>query len=293
MLRDLLSGKDDQAEAALRVIAAADADVLVLMDVDWDHGGLGLAALERRLADLGQAYPHTLALRPNSGMPSGVDLDGDGTTHEARDAMGYGWFTGDSGLAILSRVPLGEVRDESAVIWSTRSDAADLLPEAARATVPLATTAQWIVPLRLSTGTATLITLSAGTPVFDGPEDRNGLRNRDELVFVTEQAAIGPNPIVMGRANQDPDRGEGIRDALRALLDLPTLQDPVPRAPNGTDDTVAWDGPGPMRVDYVLPPRAWTVTASGVIWPDPDDALRELVEEAGNARLVWVEVAVP
>lgn len=283
MVRDLRAGKDDQVEAALALIVAADADVLLLMDVDWDYDGAGLAALVSRLTQAGMPYPHHIALRPNSGVPSGVDLDGDGTTHEARDGLGYGWFTGDSGLAVLSRHPLGPVQDLSAVLWVDRGDVTGLLPPAAIPIIPLATTAQWVIPVEAGGRSLTLVTMAAGTPVFDGPEDRNGLRNRDELDFVADLVEAADEPIVMGRANLDPVRGEGHGEALRRLLDHPALQDVEPVGEDGTPATVEWRSVGEMRVDYVLPPRALRVPGSGIL---RDDA-------AGPARLVWVDVSVP
>lgn len=292
MLRDLRAAKDEQAEAALDVIAAAAPDVLLLLDVDWDDGTAGLAALADRLAEHGLDFPHRLALRPVSGVPSGVDLDGDGDAHRPRDALGYGWFTGDSGLALLSRWPLGEPQDLSGTLWSDRSDAANVLPEDARGLVPLATTAQWVVPLIVGKTQITLVTMAAGTPVFDGPEDRNGLRNRDELVFVAELAVGADLPLVLGRSNIDPQRGEGYRDAMRALLDLPTLRDAAPQGAERAA-TVTWESTGPMRVDYVLTPRALNILGAGVVWPEPGDPLLETVEAAGSGRLVWVDVAVP
>ena len=292
MLRDLVTG-DEQAEAALAVIAAARADIVLLLDVDWDYEGRGLAALVEALAARGASYPYAVALRPNSGTPSGIDLDGDGDAYGPRDALGYGWFTGDSGLALLSNRPLGTPQDHSGVLWSARSDAVRVLPEAARNVVPLATTAQWTVPVTSGTTEITLVTMAAGTPVFDGPEDRNGLRNRDEIGFVVDLASEADMPLVLGRANLDPERGEGIREAIDALLAHPDLQDPIPAAPDGGTETAMWESVGPMRVDYVLPPRALDVTGAGVLRPGPDDPLAEAAEDAGSGRLVWVDVTVP
>ncbi|WP_299818074.1 endonuclease/exonuclease/phosphatase family protein [uncultured Jannaschia sp.] len=292
MLRDLVTG-DEQAEAALAVIAAADADILLLLDVDWDHERRGAAALVAALAERGLSYPHAVALRPNSGAPSGIDLDGDGDAHGPRDALGYGWFTGDSGLLLLSNRPLGAPRDLSGMLWSARSDAVGVLPDAARDVVPLATTAQWTVPVTVGSTEMTLVTMAAGTPVFDGPEDRNGLRNRDELALVADLAAAAEMPLVLGRANLDPGRGEGRREAIDALLAHPRLQDPGPAAPDGTTATAIWDSVGPMRVDYVLPPRALTVADAGILRPGPDDPLATAAEDAGSGRLVWVDLVVP
>ena len=232
MIRDLAKG-EDQAEAALAIIARVDADVILLGDVDWDAGGAGLAAVQAALAARGADYPHGLALRPNSGMPSGHDLDGNGWLGEARDALGYGRFSGDSGLALLSRVPLGDAADHSATPWDAP---AGLVPEGA--TLPIPTVAQWVVPLG-ETG-VTLISLAAGTPVFDGPEDRNGHRNAAELALATRLAESARIPILLGRANLDPADGDGQRDAIAALLSHPDWADPRPRGQGG-------GGNGPPR----------------------------------------------
>lgn len=296
MLRDLRDGDDPQAEAALRVIAHAAADVILLGDVDWDAGQAGVSALVARLAALGLDYPHVVARRPNSGRPSGADLDGNGRLDEPRDALGYGRFTGDSGIVLLSRLPLGPTVDHGAVPWA----AGPLAP--AGVTLPVATVAQWAVPL---TGTGvTLVTLAAGPPVFDGPEDRNGHRNAAELTLARRVADDVDVPIVLGRANQDPSDGEGRRGALQALLDHPDLQDPRPRGAGGGGtghrgdpalDTAAWPDPepGPLRVDYVLPAATLRVVDAGVDWPAAGDPRRATVEAAGSGRLVWVDLDWP
>lgn len=285
----------------LDVIAAARPDIVLLLDVDWDADGMALAALARGLEARGLSFPHALAPRPNAGRPSGFDLDGDGRTYRARDAMGYGRFTGDGGAALLSRHPLGAVRDLSGVLWAERADTGDLLPEGSEAVVPLATVGQWIVPVEVEGTRLDLVTLAAGTPVFDGPEDRNGRRNAAELAFVAELAAGVAHPVVLGRANVDPADGEGDRAALRALLDHPMLQDPRPRGGGGGGaghagdpafDTAAWEGPGPLRVDYVLPPRDLAVVDAGVLWPAPGDPFAATVAAAGAGRLVWVDLAL-
>ena len=291
MLRDLMRG-EAQAEAALAVIAAVDADVILLGDVDWDAGGAGLAGLQAALAVRGAAYPHAVALAPNAGIPSGADLDGDGRTDGARDALGYGRFTGDSGLALLSRRPLGPVQDHSATPW----DADDLLPGGV--TQPVATVAQWVVPV----AGVQIVTLAAGPPVFDGPEDRNGHRNAAELALARTLAEAQAVPVLLGRANLDPVDGEGRRAAIAALLDHPAWVDPRPRGQGGGGaghagdpalDTAAWEGPGPLRVDYVLPSRTLRVVDAGVLWPPEGDPMRAVVEAAGTGRAVWVDLEAP
>jgi len=116
-------------------------------------------------------------------------MDGNGYTGDARDAQGYGRFSGDGGMAILSRYPIGELRDLSAILWKDVEDAT--LPTVDGALFPseeaiviqrLSTTGHWIVPISMPNGPPLTLMVWSATPlVFDGPEDRNGLRNRDEL----------------------------------------------------------------------------------------------------------------
>lgn len=52
------------------------------------------------------------------------------------------------------------------------------------------------------------------------------------------------------------------------------------------------EGPGNLRVSYILPSAIWTVTDAGVYWPASDDSL--LGDDglaAGPHRLVWVDVS--
>ncbi len=306
LLRDMLRGDDAQIAASVAVIAAARADILVVQGMDYDAGGVALAQLSALLAAAGADYPHAMALQPNTGLPSGVDLDGDGASWRARDAQGFGWFNGQGGLAVLSRYPFGPVRDFSRFLWADLPDSAAprVLPPAAVPILRLASVAAWDVAVETPHGALHLLTLHANTPVFDGPEDRNGWRNADELRFwrlYLEGWAPDGAPFaadryaVIGTLNLDPDRGEGRRDALRALLDHPRLQDPEPRRPGGGTQTVDWPDPvpGDLRVDNILPAAGLAVTGAGVIWPEDDSGplSATTVATASDHRLVWVDLA--
>ncbi len=286
-----------------QVIAAADPDVILLLGIDFDLEQKALGALADRLAAQGKPYPHRLALRPNTGMATGLDLDGNGRTGEARDAQGYGRFAGQGGMALLSRLPLGEARDFSDFLWRDLPRAIPpegMTPEVAEVQ-RLATTGFWEVPVDLPGGPLWLLAWHATPPVFDGPEDRNGRRNHDEAAFWLRRldGALGPQVpdrfVLLGDANLDPARDEGRPEALRALLAHARVQDVVPQGSAGaaTADFTARDGPGEMRVDYVLPSRALQVTTAGVIWPAPGDPLRAVAEAASRHRLVWVDVELP
>lgn len=100
--------------------AALDADVLLLTSVDYDRDLVALGLLADRLARAGHPYPYRFALRPNTGLQTGLDLDGDGRTGEPEDAQGWGLFSGQAGMAVLSRLPIDQagVRDFSTFLWA-------------------------------------------------------------------------------------------------------------------------------------------------------------------------------
>ena len=51
-------------------------------------------------------YPYVFIAPSNTGVPSGFDLDNDGTVGGANDAFGYGDFPGQHGMVLLSRFPI-------------------------------------------------------------------------------------------------------------------------------------------------------------------------------------------
>ena len=304
LLRDILRS-DPQVEAAARVIAFADPDVLVLLGIDYDHGLVALGAFADRVAAAGSVYPHRFALRPNTGYATGLDMDGDGRLGGPRDAQGYGRFAGEGGMAVLSRLPIDPagVRDLSGLLWRDLPGA--ILPDGMEPQVAeaqrLSTTGHWDVPVRLAGGgTLRLLAWHATPPVFDGPEDRNGRRNHDEAALWLRllDGSLPDAPpaapfVLLGDANMDPDRSEGRSAALRQLLAHPGLQDPRPEGAGGSVATVDFPGagqPGRMRADYVLPSAGLTLRASGVVWPEEGDPFLPVVKAASRHRLVWVDI---
>lgn len=289
ILRDI-ERMEDLVEAIVAVILEVRPDILALQDLDYDAHGLALEALAEALATRGLDYPYRIALRPNTGRLTGHDLDGDGRADGPRDAHGYGRFSGQGGMALLSRYPLGTVQDFSDMLWRDLpgSTAEGVTPEAALPILRLHTVGAWDVEVLTPNGPLNILTSHATAPVFDGPEDRNGLRNGDEVRFwhLYLDAAAPEHFAYMGTLNVDPQRGEGLQGPLNDLLSHPALQNPVPNGP-----TADWDEPTPgdLRVDYLLPSRTLTVQDAGVLWP-LDGPLAELVAEASDHRLVWVDV---
>lgn len=306
--------------ATAAAIAGVAPDVLALQGLDWDAGGLAIAALGEALATAGHPMPYVHAGPTNRGVPAtaGGDLDGDGRTLEGDDMHGWARYTGQGSMAILSRHPLGEATDLSRLLWSdlpgarrAGADGTDLLA-GEYAGLRLSTTAHWAVPVALPSGTVTVAAHHATPPVFDGPEDRNGRRSADEaaiwaawldgaLEAVPGGAPAPDGPVVLlMAANVDPVDGDGLGEAMRALLARRDLTDPAPRGParptaedghagDPALDTVDWpdppEGPGDLRVDYAIPSSALDVAGAGIAWP-PEGA-------ASRHAIVWVDVALP
>lgn len=301
-----------QRMAAVQAIADIGADVILVTGVDFDLRGEAVSTLAERLGKEGARYPYHLALRPNTGVPTGYDLDGNGQLNEPRDAQGWGRFPGEGGMAVLSRLPIGtEVRDFSGFLWVDLPG--NLMPDRdpARDVQRLHTTGAYEVPILLPDGnTLRLLAFYASPPAFDGPEDRNGRRNHDEAAFwlrllAGELPFPAPAPpfVLLGQSSLDPEDGGGRPDALHKLLTHPALQDPGPRGSHERSepahtgdpalDTALYDKLGGLRVDLVLPSSDLAISDAGVLWPAEDDPRAKMLSQASRHRPVWVDISLP
>lgn len=312
MLRDILRGAP-KVTAVSQVIAHIAPDIIVLQGVDYDLEWRGARALQDQITASGHHFAHIYSRRPNTGIPTNIDLNGDGRTGHAADAQGFGRFSGQSGMVILSRWPIQNenVQDFSSLLWRDAPQAQ--LPfwndrafpsKDAHRIQRLSSVGHWVVPVTLPNGLdLTLMVFKATAPVFDGPEDRNGLRNADEISLWQHllDGRLG-SPVsepfaIMGNANLDPNKGEGLRNRIRHLLNDSRMQDPRPSSRGSHVETVDWPDPKPgdMRVDYVLPSADLDVIRAGVFWPSADDPKHALLFHKGTLssrhRLVWVDIA--
>lgn len=286
LLRDIMRGKEAQIAASAQALDALNADVLVLSGFDFDMGGLALGAFNARLA---RPYAHLRALRPNSGVQSGHDLDGDGRGGEAEDALAYGRFPGQGAMAVLSRFAFdaAAAQDFSHLLWRDMPDAH--FPDALRGAadiLPLSSNGHYVNALVLPDGRRLyLLTWHAGTPGFNRLGDENIRRNHDEnalwLRFL--EGALPEKPpnesfVLIGQANSDPDKGSGDPAAITALLAHPLLQNPQELA----QDTSYYGGTiGALRAAYILPSRDLKVLDGGITAP-PDGA---------RHALLWLDLA--
>ena len=339
LLRAIEKGTDAQVANVVSIIQHVRPDILLLNEFDYDVEGRASAAFRAALNSGPNAidYPHSFSSEPNTGTLSGFDLNDDGNIGGPQDAFGYGTFPGQYGMLLLSKLPIGaNPRTFSKLRWKDlpqarlpkQPDGGPYPSQDAQDILRLSSKSHWDIPIETPNGTIQMLASHPTPPVFDGPEDRNGLRNADEIrfwtlylngeVFVDDNGhsakrTDGP-AIVLGDLNADQNDGDGIHASIEELLTHPALADPKPESRGAAEagqmgaananhdtppalDTADWNdnrGPGNLRVDYVLPTRDLTVTDAGVFWPAPSDPLHSLLgsgkSTASDHRLVWIDI---
>jgi endonuclease/exonuclease/phosphatase family metal-dependent hydrolase len=336
LLAELADSSQD-ASAVAEVIRLVDADVILLQEVDRDDGARAAHLLRDRYlapAPGRPPYRYVFAARSNTGEPSAHDLDGNGVVGGPGDAFGFGTHPGQYGMALLSRYPIleDEVRTFRLLRWADMPG--HLIPDGffdadARAALRLSSKSHWDVPIALPDGRVLHVLASHPTPpVFDGPEDRNGRRNHDEIRFwadylgperadwiVDDQGRRGgldPRAefVLLGDLNCDPHDGDARGAPVALLLEHPRIRSEVVPVSSGAAaastaqggvnalhsgppaaDTADFDdarGPGNLRLDYALPSRGLDVMDAGVFWPLPDEPGADAAG-ASDHRLVFVE----
>lgn len=252
------------------------------------------------------AYPHSFTAPLNTGVDSDLDLDGDGSLGGPNDAYGFGVFPGLYGMLVLSKYPISVdgVRTFQEFLWKDMPDS--LLPREyygdAGDALRLSSKSHWDVPIEVNGKTLHVLASHPTPPTFDGPEDRNGKRNHDEIRLTADYIdgaeylhddngvrgglAEGESFVVLGDLNSDPVDGDSVPGSIQQLLGHPRVQDPALTSDFGTDTADFADPvPGDLRVDYVLPSADLTVTSSAVQW------LAD-TEHPSDHRLVWVDLAI-
>ena len=183
----------------------------------------------------------------------------------------------------------------------------------------LSSKSHWDVPVRVGRKTVHVLASHPTPPTFDGPEDRNGTRNHDEIRFWADYVTPGAGRyiyddegrrgglrpgsrfVIVGDQNADPLDGDSVDQAINQLLDSRWIRDPKPASAGAVEaarlqgganlthrgnpayDTADFNdnpAPGNLRADYVLPSR-WglKVKDSGVFWPVRSDPLSRLTGE--------------
>ena len=344
------AGRHPQLLAAAAIIREVSPDILLINEIDHDYEALArgadLALNARRFIDhylnRGEGaldYPHVYAAPCNTGILSGMDLDNDGVVageaqrgsrEHGGDCYGYGIYPGQYSMAVLSRYPLlaEEARGFQSLRWIDLPGA--MIPEGwyseqELAAFRLSSKSHWDLPVLVGERRLHLLASHPTPTDYDGPEDRNGLRNHDEIALwaryldgddtLVDDAgrlgglAPGESFVLLGDLNADPGRdvlpsGERSIDQLlthpRVLPTghLLTSAGALRGRPAGPPDhverhTVGWEGGG-LRIDYLLPSVDLKPIAGGVHWPDADadPAGAARAERASDHRMIWLDIAL-
>lgn len=272
LIKDLGNDSDPQIAAVAEIIARERPDILLLNEFDYDPDGKALAIFHEKWlkkgfngAD-GIDYPYYYSAPSNTGEPSGLDFDHDGASDGPGDAFGFGAFPGQYGMALLSRYPidLANVRTFRAFLWKDMPGAllpddpetpepADYYSEEALAVFRLSSKSHWDVPVRVDGRTLHVIAAHPTPPVFDGPEDRNGRRNHDEIRFIADYIAGDPDRyivddagkpgglphgarfVILGDMNADPHDGSVSPSPIHLLFDQPLITVTAPESAGGAE----------------------------------------------------------
>jgi hypothetical protein len=341
VLADLLQTDSQlQIRNIANIIQLVRPDVLLLNEFDYiADSNKGIKAFIKNYLNKPQGtaeainYPYFYYSTVNTGQPSPYDLDNDGkATGVGADAWGFGFYPGQYGMVLLSKYPIdtAKVRTFQQFKWkdmpgfmpTQKADGSPWYSKEAWAEFPLSSKSHWDIPLNINGKTVHVLASHPTPPVFDGDENRNGIRNHDEIrlwvdYLTPEKAAyiyddnghkggLAENAsfVLLGDQNASADNeGNALNSGINALYNHPRIDNSMPPASQGgtehTPDnakaayhTADWR----MRADYVLPSKAgFVIKDSGIFWPVKADPLYPLVGSRGASsdhRLVWVKLAL-
>ncbi|PXY19692.1 endonuclease/exonuclease/phosphatase family protein [Prauserella muralis] len=270
LLADLSTPGDAQAREVAEVIQRVRPDVLLVNEFDYVPHNAAADAFRDNYLEIGQNgarpidYPYAFTAPVNTGVPTGFDLDRNGTVGGGNDAHGFGGFEGQYGMLVLSKYPIdtARVRTFQRFLWKDLPGA--LLPDDPATPEPadwyapevldvlrLSSKSHWDVPVRVHGRTVHLLAAHPTPPTFDGAEDRNGTRNHDEIRFWADYVTPGQGRylyddqgrrgglragerfVVAGDYNADPVDGDSVAGAAGQLLRAPRVHDTRPASQGG------------------------------------------------------------
>ena len=337
----LTSGDDEALKKVAAIIQRVRPDVILLNEFDWYELDSAFLFISNYL-DTPQAgnepisYAHAVSGAVNTGWKSGLDLNNNDVPGEPGDAWGYGKFQGQYGMMVLSRFPLKLERSFRLFKWNDMPDALKPSNPDGTAWYPveiwenlrLSSKSHWDIVLTINDQAVHFLVSHPTPPVFDGPEDRNGARNHDEIRlwadyvdparsgYIYDDAGITGGLeetakfVIAGDQNADPVDGDSSAKAIVQLLEHPMIDAScVPISDGGEQASQSQGGKnlehkgnpasdtgdfndqytGNMRIDYVLPSARLKVAGCGVFWPAPEQPGHDLIDISDH-RLVWLDI---
>jgi hypothetical protein len=262
LIADLSTPNNAQAAAVAEVIQRIQPDVLLINEFDYDADGVALELFQDNYLSVPHngstpiSYEFRYAAESNTGIQSGFDLDNSGSVGGGNDAFGFGTFPGQFGMAVYSKYPIDydDIRTFQKFLWKDMPGA--MLPDDPNTPAPadwyssdelnvfrLSSKSHWDIPIDVGSHTIHFLVSHPTPPVFDGPEDRNGTRNFDEIRFWADYVSggnqgryiyddegrrgglpgYGHRFVIAGDQNSDPLDGDSIPGSIQQLLDHPRI----------------------------------------------------------------------
>src|SRR5262245_22680919 len=278
LLADLQTPNNAQAKTVAEIIQRVRPDVLLINEFDFEPAALAL--FQTNYLSISQngaapiSYPNTFIAPSNTGIPSGFDLNNNGAIGGPDDALGFGFFPGQFGLAVLSKYSIdpANVRTFQNFLWKDMPGAllpddpatpapADWYSPAELAVFRLSSKSHWDLPIQIGQRTVHFLVSHPTPPVFDGSEDRNGTRNHDEIRFWADyvpparddymyddlgvRGGLRPGDpfVIAGDMNSDPLDGDSIPGSTQQLLDNPRVNDAqIPRSDGALEQSALQGG---------------------------------------------------
>jgi hypothetical protein len=316
------------AKRVAEIVQRARPDVLFLNEFDYTASApaLGMQRLNDLFFNTPQAadtsaitFPHRFTAPVNTGIASGMDLDNNGSADTSQgditygnDALGFGRWPGQYGMAVFSKFPILESQKRTFQNFKWKDMPGAVIPPGFYTATELlilrlSSKSHWDLPIDLGSGCVFHLLGSHPTPpVFDGAEDRNGRRNHDEIrlwadylsgnTYLKDDANTAASLadterfIVTGDLNADPSAGDSFQQAALQLLRHPRINAAfTPTSAVGGSATAAFAS-GNLRADYALPSLAgWKIQGGGVFWPAAGEPGHTAIS-ASDHRLVWLDL---
>ena len=304
-----------QAKNVAEVVQRVRPDVLLINEFDFDPAAVGLFHDNfLQVSQNGAApikYRYSFIAPSNTGIPTGKDLDNNGTIGGGNDAFGFGAFPGQFGMVVYSKHPIATADVRTFQLFRWKDMPGNLIPTPFYSPdevdiLRLSSKSHWDIPIKFDKKTVHFLVSHPTPPVFDGPEDRNGRRNFDEIRFWADYISPGkagyiyddqgrtgglkPGElfVIAGDQNSDPVDGDSIPGSIQQLIEHPLVNTkPTPESAGAVEASTLQGGanlnhkgdprfdtadfadtaPGNLRADYVLPRKNLKLVDAGVFWP--------------------------
>ena len=281
LITHLSTPDNAQAQTVAEIIQRARPDVLLINEFDFDAAGEGARLFQENYLSVSQNgagpihYGYRFVAPSNTGIPSGFDLDNNGAVGGPNDAFGFGFFEGQFGMAVYSRYPIDDdhIRTFQKFLWKdmpgtllpddpNTPDPADWYSAEELEVFRLSSKSHWDLPIQIEGKVVHFLVSHPTPPVFDGPEDRNGTRNFDEIRFWADYVGPGKDQgsyiyddngsygglkpgelfVIAGDKNSDPLDGDSIPGAIQQLIEHPLVNTKVTPASEGAVEQAALQG---------------------------------------------------